>query len=193
MFDTDYIEKIRKRREERQLPFWVGGEHPQYAQELYDLVQKNGIKRILELGFQCGGSAYGLAAALPPDGIFVGIDNEASENACGAMEDFQYLFPNLPVRLIVGNSHEVLPTLEKPWDLIHYDHYKECYLPDLLWMLGNGFFHSETLAVFHDVDTMVPEATKTEIGKLFRKKVILSVSGGAWVMSEIRETPVAEG
>lgn len=185
---SDYPRQILCHRRAKGRPAWIGAEHPDYARYLHFLVRRTGAQRLLELGFQSGGSAYGLATGLEKGGLLIGIDNEDSENAKDAMADFLELFPHLPVQPLVGNSHELLPTLTGPFDIIHFDHYKECYLPDLKWMLASGFFHKNTIAVFHDTTTIVPEPVKEAIQQTFLNQIPLDVVEGAWVCWGLRET-----
>jgi len=77
----NHLAAIRNYRGSRHHDYWLGPEHPDYAWALCRLVKHLQPSRVLELGVQSGGSAYGLISTLPDDAVYVGIDNEGQENA----------------------------------------------------------------------------------------------------------------
>ena len=92
------------------------GVSPVVGQTLYLLAKIQQPKRILEIGTLGGYSARWLAKALPDDGELITIDLL-----------FEAQFEDPRIRLIKGDAHEILPTLEGPFDLIFLDAEKEGY------------------------------------------------------------------
>lgn len=149
----DYIARIRAHRAQEGKQFWIGSEHPGYAYFLDRLVQALAPQRVLELGVQCGGSAYGLTLHLPDDAFFVGIDSEYEPAAQGGMAAFAAMFGRPNIQFHPGYAADVLAQFHEPWDLVHLDHAKDCYLSDLERMAGWGQLRPHTVVVIHDTKT----------------------------------------
>lgn len=105
---------------------------------LYILAKMLGAKRILELGCFMGYSTIYLARALPEDGELITLESNAQ---CATLARQHFAQTNLPITLIEGDAHEILPSLEGTFDLIFIDadkisyHY---YLKALLPLLRTG-------------------------------------------------------
>ena len=81
-------------------------------------------KRVLEIGTYTGYSALSIAEGLPFDGEIITIDlNQELEHFTRSY--FEKSNYNSKIKYLVGNALEVIPTLNKTWDLVFIDADKE--------------------------------------------------------------------
>jgi predicted O-methyltransferase YrrM len=188
-----YIEQLREARAASGRSCWIGPEHPAYAFCLDRLVRFIKPKRVLEVGFQSGGSAWGLLNSLPPDSTFFAVDNEDSEHAVGAWEDFRTVIRHPGARYCKADIHWLIPLLgRKPYDLIHLDHYKQDYLPTLKALMERGLIGECTVVAMHDTE-LLAQPFMTEILDQFGAWGTVPVEGGAhvcWYPVELCWSPI---
>ena len=149
-----YIDQIKSVRAHNAQTTHIGAEHPRLAWLLHRFVRDMKCTRVLELGVQSGGSAYGVLTALPEGGLYVGIDNEMDAHAtyggCGVKE-----IGVCRKVIIMGDAREIVPRLRwGVWDLIHIDHYKEYYLHELEALIATRQIGRNTVVIFHDIEGM---------------------------------------
>jgi predicted O-methyltransferase YrrM len=112
-------------------------------------------KNILEIGTFTGYSALSLAKGLQDDGELHTIELR-DEDAKTALFFFSKSFYNKKIVLHVGNAPEIIPTLDKVWDIVFIDadktgyiNYYELTLPHVkkngLIIADNVLFHGEVL------------------------------------------------
>lgn len=83
-------------------------------------------KKILEIGAYTGYSALCLAEGLPPEGQLVSL--EINEEAEPTIRSFWDRSPYAAqMKLIIGRALDIMPDLEKDWDLIFIDADKAAY------------------------------------------------------------------
>lgn len=110
---------------------------------------------ILEIGTFTGFSALCLASGLASNGMLHTIELRAAD-AATAKEYFQQFSKPNQIELHVGDAKEIIPTIEKEWDLIFIDADKTSYfeyyqlvLPRLkkngLIIVDNVLFHGQVL------------------------------------------------
>ncbi len=83
-------------------------------------------RRILEIGTFVGVTALSLAALLPEDGELVTLEIDP-DNAAIARRHFATSRHGARIRLIEGDAHESLATLEGPFDVVFIDAWKSDY------------------------------------------------------------------
>jgi predicted O-methyltransferase YrrM len=77
-------------------------------------------KRVLEIGTYTGYSAICLAEGLADDGKLFTIEiNEELEERI--LQNFQMAGVTDKVELVIGDAHEILPSIEESWDLVFID------------------------------------------------------------------------
>lgn len=91
-------------------------------------------KKILEIGTLAGYSGTWLAQALPVDGQLITLELE-QKNADIARRNFQATGVSDRVKILVGNAHESLKTLNDTFDLVFIDAEKDGYDAYLDWAL----------------------------------------------------------
>lgn len=84
------------------------------------LVRMTQARRVLEIGCLGGYSSIWMARALPPQGLLVSIENNAS-HARIAQANLERAGVADRVRLHTGAALEVLPSLQGPFDLVFID------------------------------------------------------------------------
>jgi caffeoyl-CoA O-methyltransferase len=97
------------------------------GQQLYDLVLKNGYKRALEIGTSTGRSGTYIAWALAKSGgklITIDIDEGRHRQA---VQNFKDAGVGAFVDARLGDAHEIVPTLEGPFDFVFSDADKDWY------------------------------------------------------------------
>ncbi len=142
------------------------------GQLLKMLVSVSGAKRVLEVGTFTGYSAIMIAEALPKDGKVVTIEmNRLFQKL--AEKHFNMFDKHGKIQLIKGNAHELLNTIEGPFDLvfldadkISYSFYFETILPKLA---KNGLMAVDN--VLWDGTVLNPKDPKSEALDEFNKKV----------------------
>ena len=82
---------------------------------------------------------------------------------------------------MTGESAVALPLFNGQWDLIHFDHFKECYLPDLRLLLTLNQLHAGTVCVFHDSNSFA-SCYMGEIREHFTSRRSLVVDQGAEIL-----------
>ena len=90
------------------------------------LVVATRARRVLEIGTFAGVTALSLAALLPEDGQLVTLENDP-ENAAIARRHFAASPHGARIRLIEGDAHESLATIDGPFDLVWIDAWKRDY------------------------------------------------------------------
>ncbi|MEO9871930.1 O-methyltransferase [Ekhidna sp.] len=83
-------------------------------------------KNILEIGTYTGYAALSMAEGMQSDGKLVTIDNNA-ELSIRTKEYFSKSNYANQLEMILGNALEVIPSLDKKWDLVFIDADKENY------------------------------------------------------------------
>lgn len=110
-------------------------------------------KYVLEIGTFTGYSALCLAEGLVSGGELHTIELR-EEDAATARENFGRSAKNQQIRLHVGNANDIIPTLNKPWDLVFIDADKTGYIgyyelvvpvlnKDGIILTDNVLFHGE--------------------------------------------------
>lgn len=110
-------------------------------------------KRVLELGTFTGYSALSIMLGMPSDGYLDTIECR-EQDAATAKSNFEATEFSDRIRLHVGNSLDILPTLTGPWDMVfldadkvNYIAYYDLILPSIRsggWLIAdNVFFHGE--------------------------------------------------
>jgi len=97
------------------------------GQQLYDLVIKNGYKRALEIGTSTGRSGIYIAWALARNGgrlITIDIDDVRHRQA---VQNFKDAGVSAFVDARLGDAHEIVPTLDGPFDFVFSDADKDWY------------------------------------------------------------------
>jgi len=97
------------------------------GQQLYDLVIKNGYKRALEIGTSTGRSGTYIAWALAKSGgklITIDIDEVRHRQA---VQNFKDAGLSAFVDARLGDAHEIVPTLDGPFDFVFSDADKDWY------------------------------------------------------------------
>jgi len=97
---------------------------------LHVLALTMGARRILEIGTANGYSGICLARALPPDGLFVSIEVEASRAAL-ARANFKRAGLEERANVMVGDAARLVAKVSGPFDLIFQDSDKAVYEPML--------------------------------------------------------------
>ncbi len=138
-------------------------------------------KYVLEIGTFTGYSALCLAEGLVLGGELHTIELR-EEDAAIALAHFNASAFKQQIKLHTGNAKEIIPTLNKPWDLVFIDadkvsyiDYYEMVLPQLssegVILADNTFFHGEVLAetisgknakAMHAFNEHVNKDTRTE-------------------------------
>jgi predicted O-methyltransferase YrrM len=123
-----FIDKHRGTWHDLNVPEQDGG-------TLHDLVVQKKFRRALEIGTSTGHSGVWIGWALAKTGghlVTIEIDPERHETARANFEDAG-LTPYIDARL--GNAHDIVPTLEGPFDFVFSDADKEWYTKyfDALW------------------------------------------------------------
>lgn len=94
---------------------------------------------VLELGTYCGYSSIRMARLLRGDGQIISIEaNKRHAQVAQAICRFSGVQDR--VRILVGETIELIPRLTKPFDLVLMDHNKEEYLVDLWRIEENHLF-----------------------------------------------------
>lgn len=123
-----------------------------FLQMLSELIQP---KYILEIGTFTGYSALCLAAGLPTNGELHTIELR-EEDAANAKAYFKRSEYTDKINLHIGNAVEIIPTIERNWDLIFidadktgYKTYYDLLIPRLrvngLMIADNVLFHGQVL------------------------------------------------
>lgn len=98
------------------------------GQVLYDLVVRQGAKRILEIGTSTGHSTIWLAwAASKTGGTVTTIEIDRTRHA-QALRNFQDAGVAHLIDARLGDAHDLVKTLPGPWDFVFQDADKEWYL-----------------------------------------------------------------
>ncbi|MFP4322632.1 MAG: O-methyltransferase [Anaerolineales bacterium] len=109
---------------------------PYEGQFLMWLATLVGAQRIVEIGTLAGYSATWLARALPIDGKLICL--EKSQKAADiARQNFELVGIDHLIDLIVGDAHQMLKTLEGPFDMVFIDAEKSGYAAYLDWAMDN--------------------------------------------------------
>jgi predicted O-methyltransferase YrrM len=153
-------------------------------------------KNILEIGTFTGFSALCLAKGLQADGELHTIELR-EEDANTALTNFSILGNKNQITLHLGNALEIIPTLNKQWDLVFidadktsYTQYYELVLPMLsdggLIIADNVLFHGQVLdkeikgknaIAINDFNMHVAKDSRTE-------QIILSVRDGLMLIKK---------
>jgi predicted O-methyltransferase YrrM len=97
---------------------------------LHALVRAMAATRVLEIGTAIGYSTLWMAAALPPDGLLVTLERDASR-ATTARGYFREAGVDGRVNVMVGDADRYLHKLAGPFDLVFQDGDKRGYEPML--------------------------------------------------------------
>jgi len=106
---------------------------------------------LLELGTYCGYSSLRIARLLNPKANFYAVD--CDEN-CAVVADEIHRFAGMQdkIRIVIGNSNEVIQDMSKKqevgsFDLVFMDHWKPCYKRDLILLEELGMLHTGSVIV----------------------------------------------
>ena len=116
------LREIERQARKREIPI-VG---PAVGRLLFQLVQLIGAKRIFEMGSAIGYSTIWLARAAGPGSVVYYTDNDPA-NAREAAGYFRRAGVAGRIRILVGNSLELIKDTKGPFDLIFNDVDKENY------------------------------------------------------------------
>jgi catechol O-methyltransferase len=106
--------------------------------------------RVLELGAFVGYSAVLIAANLPPGGRLVSLEmNPVAAEVARAMIAHAGLSDRVVFRC--GDSADLLPKLEGPFDLVFIDHWKDVYKRDLVALEQHRMLRGGTVVVADNV------------------------------------------
>ena len=97
---------------------------------LVDALQRSGAGHVLELGTYCGYSAILMAHHLAGEGHVDSLECNAAYAAV-ARQIIEYAGLADRVTVHEGTAADIIPTLEKRYQLVFIDHWKQRYLPDL--------------------------------------------------------------
>jgi predicted O-methyltransferase YrrM len=100
--------------------------HAETGRLLHLLALASGAKRILEIGTAVGHSTIWLARALPPDGMLISIDRDASR-AAEARANLERAGVADRVSVMVGEASRLVHKVAGPFDLIFQDADKSDY------------------------------------------------------------------
>ena len=120
--------KVRAFLDQKGRSWWDMNVPESDGRTLYDIILKNGYKRALEIGTSTGHSGIWIAWALAKTGgklITIDID-ESRHNEAVANFKAAGLAEFIDARL--GDAHEIVPSLEGPWDFVFSDADKEWYV-----------------------------------------------------------------
>lgn len=144
-----YNHTLENHSHKHMLSSWVQGKFLMFISQLTK------PKNILEIGTFTGFSALCLAKGLQVDGELHTIELR-KEDANTALTNFSILGNKNQITLHLGNALEIIPTLNKQWDLVFidadktsYTQYYELVLPMLsdggLIIADNVLFHGQVL------------------------------------------------
>ena len=170
---------------------WVQGIFLSFISELMS------PKNILEIGTFTGFSAICLAKGLPKNGELHTIELR-QQDAQTANTNFRILKNKKQILLHLGNALEIIPTLNKSWDLVfidadktNYINYYEMVLPNLnsngLIIADNVLFHGDVLEekikgknakAIHEFNEHVSKDERTE-------QIILTVRDGLMLIKKL--------
>ena len=142
-----------------QIPYHIGKEHPALEQLALTLLRQSPRKHVLELGYQAGGFAFPLIAALKTTSTFVycGVDSLAYPNAVPREAMHAYLFETHKIGLPQVCFYRTAvrsflrDSVVYPFDLVLLDHAKRDYVIDLWWLLHRGWVAPHGTILIHDV------------------------------------------
>jgi caffeoyl-CoA O-methyltransferase len=103
---------------------------PQTGALLHALVRTKRAARVLEIGTATGYSGLWMATALPPDGLLITLERDASRAEI-ARRHFAAAGVGERVTVMVGDASRYLHKLAGPFDLVFQDSDKSSYLPML--------------------------------------------------------------
>ena len=102
---------------------------------LYDLIVKHGYKRALEIGTSTGHSGVWIAWALSKTGgklITLEIDEERHREA---LDHFKKAGVGSIIDARLGDAHDIVPSLDGPFDFVFSDADKEGYKKYAEWLI----------------------------------------------------------
>lgn len=145
--------------------------HPEVRALLTFLCKLHKPKRILEIGTAIGYSAAVFAENLPAGGRVISIERDKDMTSL-ALCNIEKLGLSDKIRVIEGEALEVLPCLEKQFDLVFIDAAKGYYHE--FFDLTLPLVHSGGLIVSDNVlykgmtaeDSLVPRRQKTIVGRM---------------------------
>jgi len=94
---------------------------------LHALTRLTGARRVLEIGTAIGYSALWIATALPPDGLLISLERDASR-ATRARDHARAAGLDARVNVMIGDATRFLHKIAGPFDLIFQDGDKPGYL-----------------------------------------------------------------
>lgn len=106
--------------------------------------------RVLELGAYCGYSSIMMAMTLPEEATIISVEKSVLSVAA-ARDNITFSGLSDRITILQGNSSDVIPTLEGPFDLVFIDHWKPLYLPDLQAIERQGLLRSGSIVVADNV------------------------------------------
>ncbi len=114
---------------------------PATGRFLWTLVYSMQAKNVLEIGASAGYSGTWLASALKlTEGSLTTMDHDPKKVSM-ARESYDRAGVGDVVEILEGDAHEIVPTLEDPYDLVFLDCDKKYYqdlLEPILWRLKRG-------------------------------------------------------
>jgi len=160
--EDDVLARVRERHAEMGFPeIHVSAEQ---GRLLNVMVRAVGARRILEVGSLAGYSGIWLARGLPPGGELVTIERDGTR-AAAARAAFSEAGEAERARVLEGDAHTILPTLEGPFDAVFLDADKApmpTYLEHAIRLLRSGGLLIADNAFFHgsvaDPDDHSPDA-----------------------------------
>lgn len=148
----EFLAKLKIESEAEDVPI-VTDENAKF---LHFLARMKKAKDVLELGTANGYSGIWLADALEEfDGTLVTIDHSPVSRDW-ALKNFETA-GSKNVESLLGRAQNIMPTLNKKFDLIFVDAIKKSY-PEL-WKLCKPLMKEDTVVIFDDV-LKFPEKTK---------------------------------
>jgi predicted O-methyltransferase YrrM len=185
-----YNHTLENHSHKHMLSSWVQGNFLTFISQLAK------PKNILEIGTFTGFSALCLVKGLQSDGELHTIELR-EEDANTALTNFSILGNKNQITLHLGNALEIIPTLNKQWDLVFidadktsYTQYYELVLPMLsdggLIIADNVLFHGQVLdkeikgknaLAINDFNMHVANDSRTE-------QIILSVRDGLMLIKK---------
>jgi len=106
--------------------------------------------RVLELGAYCGYSSIMMAMTLPAAATILSVEKSAVSVEV-ARDNIAFAGLADRIAIVQGNSSDVIPTLEGPFELVFIDHWKPLYLPDLQAIERHGLLRSGSIVVADNV------------------------------------------
>ncbi len=117
---------------------------------LVEQLQQSGAGNVLELGTYCGYSAILMGQHLKDGGHIDSLEVNP-ETAATAREIIDYAGLSEVVTVHEGAAANIIPNLDKTYQLVFIDHWKDQYLPDLLTIEAHNVTAPGTVIVADNV------------------------------------------